>query len=109
MSHTKFIKERAAGILKPREIFLPPTDVTVSARTSAKQLVVMPGKETLDTGVRVYGESPDRSALQIRSHGPIIPGGVKRHMYSHASLDIQQIEELIVLLEAQRTRLVSHL
>lgn len=85
-------------------------DITIKARTSTRKLAPKPGAlpHTENVGVRVYGESPDRAALQIRTYGPLQPGGVKQVMYSHASLNIQEIEELILLLEAQRTRLVSY-
>ena len=84
------------------------SDTTIKAPATTSQVAPIDGYDTT-VGVRVYGVSPDRSALQIRTYGPLTPGAVKQYMYSHASLNIQQIEELIVLLEAQRTRLVSHL
>ncbi len=80
------------------------SDTTIQTTTFAR----IDHKGATEAGVRVMGSSPERSAIQIRSFGTTTSngGGKVRPVYSHAYLSIEQIEELIVALEAERTRLV---
>jgi len=84
------------------------SETIIKAPASTKLLSAIP--HGVVVGVRVFGESPERSAIQIRTFGKTAEHGqAQRAAYSHASLTINQIEALIVALEAERTRLVSHL
>ena len=60
-------------------------------------------------GVRIYAESPETSALQIRSYGCVAASGrgVCRVAYSHVSLTADDLASIIAELTVQRDRLLS--
>ncbi len=63
-----------------------------------------------ETGcLRIYGESPEAAALQIRTYGSVAPRsrGVYRLAYSTVSLTADDIEKVIEELKVQRARLLG--
>ena len=61
------------------------------------------------SNVTIYAESPDTTALQIRTYGSVAASGkgVKRVAYSHVSLTADDLAAVIAELTAQRDRLLA--